>query len=85
MKEAKVLGVARWLVVALEAARHAALAGDQCSPLKSDHHLVQGRPADPEQALHVGLGRRTTIHQRVSVNEGKVLPTACGEDGSRII
>jgi transposase len=41
--------------------------------------------ADPEEPLHICLGRWATVHQRVGMDEGKVLALPCGEAGSRII
>ena len=37
--------------------------------------------ADPEEPLHICLGRWATVHQRVGMDEGKVLALPCGEAG----
>jgi hypothetical protein len=47
---------------------------DEPGLFQADHHLMHRRPADMEEPLHVGLGRRAADHQRVRMNEGEVLP-----------
>jgi hypothetical protein len=68
-----------------DAARRAWLAADEPVPLETKHHLVDSRATDAEEPLHVSLGRRPAIHQRVGIDEGKVLSLPCGEARSRII
>ena len=68
----------------LDAARHAWLTADQTGPLQCHDHLVHGRTADLEEALHVAFGRRSADHQGIGVDESQVLPLAGGEAGSRI-
>jgi hypothetical protein len=66
------------------AARHARLSADQPVPLEAEHHLMDGWAADPEEPLHICLGRRPTVHQCIGVDEGKVLPLSRSEAGSRV-
>src|SRR3954462_2907974 len=61
------------------AACHPRLAADEPGALQREHHLVHGRRADPEMALHVGLGRGTAMDAGVGVNEGQVLTLRVGE------
>ena len=69
----------------LDASREAGLTPDQACALEGEHHLVHGRWADLEVALHVGLGRRTAMDARVGVDEGQVLALLVGEAGSQDI
>ena len=46
---------------------------------KREDHLVHGRRADLEMALHVGLGRGTAMDAGVGVDEGQVLALPVGE------
>ncbi|WP_352680355.1 hypothetical protein [Mesorhizobium sp. M0184] len=55
---------------------------DQSSALKGEHHLMDGRCGDAEEALHVAFGRRATVEQAVGPEEGEVLALLLGEAGS---
>jgi hypothetical protein len=55
------------------------LAFDQAGSLESEDHLMDGRRADAEVALHVGFGRRASEHARISVDEGEILALRFGE------
>ena len=55
------------------------MAPDQAGAFEGKDHLVDRGWADAEVALHIGLGRRTTEHARVSVDEGQVLALLFGE------
>ena len=65
-----------------DAARHSGLSPDQAGTLEGEHHLMHGRRADAEVALHIGLGRRPAVDARVSVDEGQVLPLRVREAAS---
>jgi hypothetical protein len=45
----------------LDAARHSRLAADKPGALQREHLMGHARRADPEMALHVGLGRGTAV------------------------
>ena len=51
----------------LDAARHPRPAADEPEALQREHHLMHGRRADPEAALHVALGRRAAAHAHIPV------------------
>ena len=63
----------------LDAARDAWLAADVAEALQREDHLVHGRRAELEMALHVGLGRRTAVDAGIGVDEGQVLPLPLAE------
>ena len=63
----------------LDAARDAWLAADVAEALQREDHLVHGRRAELEMALHVGLGRGTAVDAGIGVDEGQVLPLPLGE------
>jgi hypothetical protein len=63
----------------LDASRDAWLASDQFPSFERQHHLVDGRRADCEEALHVGFGGRAPHHQSVGMNEGQILTLLAGE------
>jgi len=52
---------------------------DEASAFESKHHLMDGRGSDREEALHVGLGGRSSHDERISVNESQVLALLFGE------
>src|SRR5215204_2577916 len=63
----------------LDAAPDAWLAADVAEALQRADHLVPGRRAELEMALHVGLGRGTAVDAGIGVDEGQVLPLPLGE------
>src|SRR3954471_1707828 len=63
----------------LDAARDAWLAANVAEPLQREDHLVHGRRAELEMALHVGLGRGTAVDAGIGVDERQVLPLPRGE------
>src|SRR4051812_26666189 len=63
----------------LDAARDAWLAADVAEALQREDHLVHGRRAELEMALHVGLGWGTAVDTGIGVDEGQVLPLPLGE------
>ncbi len=63
----------------LDASRDAWLASDQFPSFERQHHLVDGRRADCEEALHVGFGGRSPHQQSVGMNEGQILTLLAGE------
>ena len=65
----------------LDAARDAWLAANVAEALQREDHLVHGRRAELEMALHVGLGRGTAVDAGIGVDEGQVLPLPRGEAG----
>jgi hypothetical protein len=52
---------------------------DETLAFESEHHLMNGRRSDREEALHVGLGGRSSHDERISVNESQVLALLFGE------
>lgn len=52
---------------------------DEAVAFEREHHLMNGRGSDCEEALHVGLGGRSSDDERISVNEGQVLALLFGE------
>ena len=38
------------------------------------HHLMDGRRRDAEEAHHVRLRRRASVHQGIGVDERQILP-----------
>ena len=63
----------------LDAARDAWLAANVAEALQREDHLVHGRRAELEMALHVGLGRGTAVDAGIGVDERQVLPLPRGE------
>lgn len=63
------------------AAREARLPADQSRTLEGEHHLMDGRRGDAEEALHVAFGRRATVEQGVGPDEGEILALLFGEAG----
>jgi hypothetical protein len=62
-----------------DASRDAGLSADQALAFEGEHHLVDGRRRDGEEALHVGFGGRSSHDKRVGVNEGQILTLLLGE------
>ena len=52
---------------------------DETLAFEGEHHLMNGRGRDCEEALHVGLGGRSSHDERISVNERQVLTLLFGE------
>ena len=52
-----------------DAARDAWLAADVAEALQREDHLVHGRRAELEMALHVGLGPETAVDASIGVDE----------------
>jgi len=46
---------------------------DEACPFEGQHHLVNGRWADPEVFLHVGFGWRPAVQAGVEVDERQIL------------
>ena len=59
--------------------RHPRLSPDETGAFQGEHHLMYGGRADPEMALHVGLGRRPALDARVGLDEGQVLALPIGQ------
>ncbi len=57
-----------------DAAGDAWLASDQTLAFGGNEHLIDRRWGDTEEALQVGVCRRSAQHQGVGVDEGKILP-----------
>jgi len=62
-----------------DAAWAACLSGDESFALGGEHHLMDGRRSDGEEALDVGLGGRPSEGERIGMNEGQVLALLAGE------
>ena len=62
-----------WCHEELNAPRRVGLASDQAISFARHDHLMDRRRADVEMALHIGLGRGTSEHVRVGVDEGQIL------------
>lgn len=62
-----------------DASSGAGRSADEALAFESKHHLVNGRGSDGEEALHVGLGGRSSHHQRISMNESQILTLLFGE------
>lgn len=62
-----------------DAAGDAGLTTNEALAFEGDNHLMDGRWADLEVALHVGFGRRAPEHVRVGVDEGQILALLFGE------
>ena len=52
---------------------------DEALAFESKYHLMNGRGSDGEEALHVGLGGRSSYYERIGVNESQVLALLFGE------
>jgi hypothetical protein len=48
------------------------MTADVAKALQREDHLVHGRRAELEMALHVGLGRGTAVDAGIGVDEGQV-------------
>jgi len=57
----------------------AGLAPNEACALEGEHHLVDGWRGNAEMALQIGLGRRSSEHLGVGVDEGQILPLLRGE------
>lgn len=55
------------------------LSADEPVTFEAKDHLVDGRRADAEVSLHVGLGGRLTEHTLVDTDEGQVVALLHGE------
>jgi hypothetical protein len=66
-----------------DASRDAWLASDESLAFEGQHHLMDRRRADGEEALHVGFGGRAAHHQRIGMDEGQVLALLVGEAWDR--
>ena len=62
----------------LDAARDAWLAVDVAEALQREDHLVHGRRAELEMALHVGLGRGTAVDAGIR-RGARAIPAAPGQ------
>jgi hypothetical protein len=51
----------------------ARLSPDEASAFEREHHLVGGRWADSEVALHIGFGRWPAVQARVCVDKRQIL------------
>ena len=63
----------------LDAAGDAWLAANEPLTFEGKHHLMDGRWADGEEALHVGFGRWAAGDERIGMDEGQVLALLVGE------
>ncbi len=57
------------------------MAADQSGAFEGEHHLMDGRRGDAEEALHVAFGRRSSVEQAVGPDEGEILALLFGEPG----
>ena len=62
-----------------DASSGARRSADEALAFESKHHLMDGRGSDGEEPLHVGLGGRSSHHQRIGVDESQVLTLLFGE------
>ncbi len=62
-----------------DASCHAGLSRDQPGFFERDEHQVDGGRRDAKEALYIGLRWRTTIDQRVGVDERQILTLPWGE------
>ncbi len=62
-----------------DAASEACLPADQSIAFEVEHHLMDGRSRDGEEALHVAFGRSTGVYQAVGPDEGEILTLLVGE------
>jgi hypothetical protein len=46
----------------------------KAATFKCEHHLVNRRRRHPKEALHLSLGGRPAVNQRVRTDEGEILP-----------
>ena len=53
--------------------------GDEAEAFEGQHHLMDGRGADGEEALHVRFGGRAAHHHRIGMDEGQILALFVGE------
>jgi hypothetical protein len=63
----------------LDASSDTWLALDEALACEGEHHLMDGRWADAEVALHVCFSGWTTEHLSISMDEGQVLALLLGE------
>ena len=63
----------------IDASGDALLSADEAVAFEAENHLMDRGRTDAEVALHVGLGRRTPEHARVSVDEGQILALFFGK------
>ena len=68
-----------WVDAEADASSGAGHSADEALAFESKHHLMNGRGSDREEALHVGLGGRSSHDERISVNESQVLALLFGE------
>ena len=68
-----------WSHENLDASCDAGLTANEAISFERHDHLVDGGRADPEVALHIGLGGWASEHVRVSVDEGQVSALLFGE------
>jgi hypothetical protein len=59
-----------WVDEETDAARAARLAADEAFALEGEHHLMDGRRSDGEEALDVGFGGRPSEGERIGMNKG---------------
>ena len=62
-----------------DAASEACLPADQSIAFEVEHHLMDERSRDGEEALHVALGRSAAIDQAAGPDEGEILTVLVGE------
>lgn len=55
---------------------------DKSSAFEGEHHLMDRKRGDAEEALHVAFGRRASVEQAVGPDEGEILALLFCEAGS---
>jgi hypothetical protein len=62
-----------WINEQFNAAGRFRLPLDKTRPFECQHHLVNGRWADPKIFLHVSFGRRSAVQASIKVNKRQIL------------
>jgi hypothetical protein len=70
---------ASWVDKETDATSAACVATDEAFAFEGEHHLMDGRRSDREEALDVGFGRRPPEDERIGMNKGQVLALLVGK------